>query len=58
VDRLSDRVSHWMTINEPQIFLGPDHGDSNGAPGMRPTTAERLLTAHQRADGRTDGPPA
>lgn len=48
VDRLSDRVSQWMTINEPQIFLGPDHGDAPGAAGplMRPTTHERLVAAH------------
>jgi beta-glucosidase len=46
VDRLSDRVSHWITLNEPQIFLGPDHGDAPGAPGLRPTTHERLITAH------------
>jgi beta-glucosidase len=46
VDRLSDRVSNWITINEPQIYLGPDHGDACGAPGMRPTTHERLITAH------------
>lgn len=46
VDRLSDRVSKWMTINEPQIFLGPDHGDAMGAPSLRPTTSERLITAH------------
>jgi beta-glucosidase len=46
VDRLSDRVTHWITLNEPQIFLGPDHGDAPGAPGLRPTTHERLVTAH------------
>lgn len=46
IDRLSDRVSRWMTINEPQIFLGPDHGDAMGAPSLRPTTSERLITAH------------
>lgn len=46
VDRLSDRVNRWITINEPQIFLGPDHGDSIGAPSLRPTTHERLRTAH------------
>ncbi len=48
IDRLSDRVTHWMTINEPQIFLGPDHGDSTGAigPMYRPTTRERLVAAH------------
>jgi beta-glucosidase len=51
VDRLSDRVQHWITINEPQIFLGPDHGDAPGAPGMRPTTAERLVTAHHALMG-------
>jgi beta-glucosidase len=55
VDRLSDRVSRWMTINEPQIFLGPDHGDSIGAPSLRPTTQERLITAHHTlmAHGRS-----
>lgn len=46
VDRLSDRVTRWMTINEPQIFLGPDHGDAIAAPSLRPTTLERLITAH------------
>jgi len=51
VDRLSDRVKHWITINEPQIFLGPDHGDACGAPGMRPTTGERLITAHHALMG-------
>src|SRR5678816_303653 len=51
VDRLSDRVKHWITINEPQIFLRPDHGDACGAPGMRPTTAERLITAHHALMG-------
>jgi beta-glucosidase len=45
-DRLSDRVTRWITLNEPQIFLGPDHGDGPGAPGLRPTTHERLITSH------------
>jgi beta-glucosidase len=46
IDRLSDRVSKWITINEPQIFLGPDPGDTIGAPSLRPTVGERLVTAH------------
>lgn len=46
VDRLSDRVQHWMTLNEPQIFLGPEFGDSTSSPSLRPVPAERLLTAH------------
>jgi beta-glucosidase len=35
-----------MTLNEPQIFLGPDGGDTIGAPSLRPTLSERLTTAH------------
>jgi beta-glucosidase len=35
VDRLSDRVTHWFTLNEPQVYI--DHGHASGihAPGMR-----------------------
>lgn len=32
VDRLSDRVSYWMTINEPQIFVGLGYGSATFAP--------------------------
>lgn len=46
VDRLGDRVNRWITINEPQIFLGPSGGDDMGAPSLRPTLEERLRTAH------------
>ncbi|BDP43938.1 beta-glucosidase (plasmid) [Deinococcus aetherius] len=33
VDRLSDRVSHWMTLNEPQCFVGLGHRTGQHAPG-------------------------
>ena len=46
VDRLSDRVSHWMTVNEPQCFIGLGHLDGTHAPGMRMGIAEVLLAAH------------
>lgn len=46
VDRLGDRVSHWITINEPQIFLGPGEGEGFHPPGNRLSHAERLLAAH------------
>jgi beta-glucosidase len=46
VDRLSDRVRHWMTINEPQIFIGLGHLAGINAPGLKLQTAEWLLGAH------------
>jgi beta-glucosidase len=46
-DRLSDRVIHWMTINEPQIFIGQGHGDGTHAPGLRLDLPERLLVSHR-----------
>ena len=27
IERLSDRVTHWMTINEPQCFINLGHSD-------------------------------
>lgn len=46
VDRLSDRVRHWMTINEPHIFIGggPDMGPQ--APGTNLSLKERLYALH------------
>lgn len=46
VDRLSDRVTHWMTINEPQIFLGPGEREGLQTSNARRGHAERLLAAH------------
>jgi beta-glucosidase len=46
VDRLSDRVTHWMTINEPQIFLGPGEHEGLQTSNARASHAQRLLAAH------------
>lgn len=46
VDRLSDRVSNWMTLNEPQCFIGLGHLDGVHAPGLRLGMREVLLAAH------------
>jgi len=46
VERLSDRVRHWITINEPQCFLHFGHGDGSNAPGDRLPLAEQLTAAH------------
>ncbi len=46
VDRLSDRVEHWITVNEPQIFLGPSHGEPFLGTTAAVSVAEKLLAAH------------
>lgn len=54
VDRLSDRVRHWMTLNEPQCFIGMGHVTGQHAPGDRLGFAEALLAGHNalRAHGK------
>ena len=53
VRRLSDRVGHWMTINEPQVFLQLGHADGTHAPGLKLPLREQLVAAHNvlRAHG-------
>ena len=46
VERLSDRVSHWCTLNEPQIFIGMGHLDGTHAPGVPMAFAEALRAGH------------
>ncbi len=46
VDRLSDRVSHWMTENEPQVYLGLGHQTGDHAPGLQLDLPEVLLASH------------
>ena len=46
VDRLSDRVEHWITVNEPQIFLGPSHGEPFLGTTVPVSVAEKLRAAH------------
>ncbi len=46
VERLSDRVRHWFTINEPQVFLRYGHVDAINAPGLAFPLPERLLACH------------
>jgi beta-glucosidase len=46
VERLSDRVQNWFTINEPQCFIRFGHGDATNAPGLVLSLADRLLASH------------
>jgi beta-glucosidase len=46
VDRYSDRVAHWMTINEPQCFVGLGHFGGHHAPKIKLDFDKALLVAH------------
>ncbi len=46
VERLSDRVRHWITINEPQSFMRFGHVDGTNAPGLELSLPDRLLACH------------
>ncbi len=46
VQRLSDRVAHWMTLNEPQCFIGLGLQSGLHAPGDSLGFAEILRAAH------------
>ncbi len=46
VKKLSDRVSHWMTLNEPQVYLGAGHQDGRHAPGLQLDFREVLQATH------------
>jgi beta-glucosidase len=45
-DALGDRVRHWMTLNEPQVFLGLGHYQGEHAPGLRMSWADVLQATH------------
>jgi len=46
VERLSDRVTNWITFNEPNVFLTLGHFDGCHAPGMKYADAEMLQLCH------------
>lgn len=46
IDRLSDRVTHWMTLNEPQIFITLAHQVDRHAPGLILPVSDLLIIAH------------
>jgi beta-glucosidase len=45
-ERFSDRVTHWMTLNEPQVFIGHGHCHGIHAPGLKLETPQLLRAAH------------
>jgi beta-glucosidase len=45
-DRLGDRVKHWMTLNEPQVFLALGHREGVHAPGLKMAWMDVLRATH------------
>ena len=45
-DRLSDRVQHWITLNEPQVFLTLGHREGMHAPGLKLAWMDVLRAMH------------
>jgi len=46
VTALSDRVTDWITINEPQIYINLGHNQAKHAPGLAMSLREQLLATH------------
>ncbi|HMP76103.1 MAG TPA: GH1 family beta-glucosidase [Kiritimatiellia bacterium] len=55
VDKLGDRVKHWITLNEPQCFIGIGHYSGIHAPGDKLSWGEVLRAGHHAmlAHGRS-----
>lgn len=54
VDRLSDRVSRWITLNEPQVIVNSGYLLGNVAPALKLDLPEAFAAAHNvlRAHGQ------
>jgi len=46
VDKLSDRVANWMTINEPECFIGIGYHEGWHAPGLKLDFPEVMRAWH------------
>jgi beta-glucosidase len=46
IDCLSDRVTYWMTLNEPQCFIWLGHRDGRHAPGDNLGIPEIVIAGH------------
>lgn len=46
VSHFSDRVSNWITLNEPQCFINEGYGTGYQAPGFRVSNREMAQAVH------------
>ena len=55
MNRLSDRVDHWITQNEPQCYIGSGMASGIHAPGLKMNKKDCLQAAHNSllAHGRS-----
>ena len=55
VRRLGDRVRHYITLNEPQVFIGMGHYEGKHAPGDKLALGDMLQAGHHAllAHGRS-----
>jgi beta-glucosidase len=53
--RLSDRVRHWITLNEPQVYIELGHVQGTHAPGLKLGFRDCLLAAHNTLLGHGRG---
>ncbi len=44
--RLGDRVKNWITLNEPQVFIGLGYANGVHAPGYKLSLRECLIGSH------------
>ena len=51
--RFGDRVTNWITLNEPQVYIDHGHATAVHAPGLTLSLREQLLAGHNtmRAHG-------
>lgn len=45
-ERFSDRVTHFFTLNEPQVYIGFGHLEGGHAPGLKLSMKEVLQAGH------------
>jgi beta-glucosidase len=52
--RLGDRVTNWITLNEPQVYIQHGHREGIHAPGLKLPLRDQLLAGHNtmRAHGK------
>ena len=46
IDRLSDRVTHWITLNEPQVYIEFGYKTGINAPGQKLAFSDILKICH------------
>lgn len=46
MERLSDRVTNWLTLNEPQVFISLGYGEGVHAPALKVPMRDQIRIGH------------